>query len=57
MGLFSNDTSYNPLFLEDLHGLDADIAEAALEDETRLMKAKKEARKAKLNDMFWGGSL
>lgn len=34
MGLFDNDTSYNPLFIDDMTGLDADVAEAMLMDDT-----------------------
>lgn len=41
MGLLDNDTSWDPLCLENLTGLDADIEEAAWEDEMRLMEARK----------------
>ena len=34
MSIFENDTNYNPLYLEDATGLDADFDEAVLMDDT-----------------------
>ena len=41
MSIFSNSTSYNPLYLEDATGLDADFDEAVLMDDTEEFLAKK----------------
>lgn len=47
MSLLTNDTSYNPLYLEDATGLDADFDEVVLDDDTKEMLAKKRARKGR----------
>ena len=45
MSIFENTTSYNPLYLEDATGLDADFDEAVLEQDTNDFLAKRKARK------------
>ena len=50
MSIFSNSDDYNPLYLEDATGLDADFNEAVLMDDTDEMLARK--RLAKYQD--WG---
>ena len=47
MSIFGNTTNYNPLYLEDATGLDADFDEVVLEDDTKEMLAKKRARKGR----------
>lgn len=45
MSLLDNDTNYNPLYLEDAQGLDADFDEAVLEQDTDEFLARKRAKK------------
>lgn len=47
MSLLENSNDYNPLYLEDATGLDADFNEAVLEDDTKEMLAKKRAKKGR----------
>jgi hypothetical protein len=47
MSLLVNSTNYNPLYLEDATGLDADFDEAVLMDDAEAMLAKKRARKGR----------
>lgn len=50
MSIFSNSTDYNPLYLEDASGLDADFDEAVLMDSTDEIIA--DIRRKK--DLKWG---
>ena len=50
MSIFDNDTSYNPLYLEDASGLDADFDEAVLMDSTDEIIADIRHKK----DLKWG---
>lgn len=45
MSLLDNDTNYNPLYLEDATGLDADFDEAVLMDDTEAYLARKRTEK------------
>ena len=45
MSIFSNSDDYNPLYLEDATGLDADFNEAVLMDDTNEMLARKRLAK------------
>jgi hypothetical protein len=45
MSIFDNSTSYNPLYLEDADGLDADFDEAVMDDNYEEVIAGLRARK------------